>query len=98
MATVTRDPSAVRTSETATCGAGTDALALAVGVAAGRAGPGVVTEPERAGEVAGRLAGRLLPAWPAAGVAADDELHAAVTHSPASATAARVRPIMRFFL
>ena len=52
------DPSAVRTSETATCGAGTDAaLALAVGMAAGRAGPGVVTEPDRAGEVAGMLAG-----------------------------------------
>ena len=92
------DPSAVRTSETATCGAGTDAFALAVGVAAGPAGPAVVTEPDRAGEVAGRLAGRLLPAWPTARVAADDELQAAVTDSPASAAAAHTRRIMRSFL
>jgi hypothetical protein len=51
------DPSAVRASETATCGADADALAVAVGVGAERAGPAVVTEPDRAGEVAGRLAG-----------------------------------------
>jgi len=52
------DPSAVRTSETATCGGGTDAaVALAAGVPAGRVGAAVVTEPDRAGEVAGVLAG-----------------------------------------
>ena len=52
------DPSAVRTLETATCGGGTDAaVALAVGVPTGRVGAAAVTEPDRAGEVTGVLAG-----------------------------------------
>ena len=68
-----------------------------MGVAAGRLGPAVATEPGRAGEGAGVLAGSLPPAWLAAGVAAGEELQAAVTHSPASATAAHARRVIRSF-
>jgi hypothetical protein len=75
VATVTTDPSAVRTRETETLGTGGGGAGRVGDAAARLAGTIVATGPDRAGEGAG---------------AAAEELHAAVRHKPASAAAARL--------
>ncbi len=81
IATVTTDPSAVRTWVTMTCAtAAGDALALAGAAVAVRAG---AAEAGRAGD------------GTAADVVVEDRLHAVVTHRQASAPATHIHPCLR---
>ena len=86
------DPSAVRTVVTMTCGAGSG---LAVATAAVLVGAAVMTEPDRAGEVAGVLVGPLPLVRSPADAGADAELHAVIRHRPAAAMTTAAQPEVR---